>query len=254
MSPSALGANERREFATELKFLVDAAAAVKIRDWARNRLAADPHASGPTGDTYQVTSLYFDTPDFAIFHRRSWLQHSKFRIRRYGSGTVFLERKLKVSGRVAKQRTAIAPAELERLEAADDVATWPGGWFRKKTSTRRLHPVCQIDYQRTARVLATPAGPIRLTLDEAICAMPIRGQRFQERPPGDPLTDRVVLELKFRRDLPVLFRDLAGLFNLTPHPFSKYRTAVQSLGLVPPAPAPTAAAPVPELSLACPTS
>jgi hypothetical protein len=233
MSPSALAAHERREFASEIKFLIDPATAVRVREWARQHLAADPNASGPTGDTYHVTSLYFDTPDFSVFHRRGWLRYSKFRIRRYGTSTIFLERKLKVSGRVAKRRTAITATELAHLEQPLLAQAWPGAWFRHKTGARQLRPVCQIDYQRTARVLATPSGPIRLTLDEAICAMPIRDQRFQERTHSNALTDRVVLELKFRRDLPVLFRELAGQFALTPHPFSKYRTAVQSLGLVP---------------------
>ncbi|MEY4941805.1 MAG: hypothetical protein RIQ93_3540 [Verrucomicrobiota bacterium] len=232
MSPSAQSAHEPREFASELKFLLDAATAADVQQWARKRLEPDPHAGGPHGDAYHVTSLYFDTPDFAVFHWRGWVRFSKFRIRRYGQSAIFLERKLKVAGRVAKQRTVIPPAALAFLDRPTDAA-WEGRWFSQKTAARRLLPVCQVDYQRSARVLPTSTGSIRLTLDEAIQATPITGYRFRETLGALPLSDRVVLELKFRRDLPNLFRELAATFNLTPAVFSKYRAAIQRLGLMP---------------------
>jgi inorganic triphosphatase YgiF len=250
MSPSTVSAHEKREFASELKFLVDAATAERVRAWAREHLAADPNAGGAAGDTYHVTSLYFDTPDFAIFHRRGWMQHSKFRIRNYSGGIVFLERKLKVSGRVTKRRTLLTPQEFAQLDRLPANALW----FAQKTAARRLRPVCQIDYRRTARVTMTPAGPIRLTLDEAICAVPASEQRFSERPPLPPLTDRIVLELKFRRDLPFLFRELVSRFTLNPQSFSKYRTAVQALGLVSPAELAALPQPAPQKVLACRSS
>jgi hypothetical protein len=249
MSPSAPGAHEKREFARELKFLVDAAKAAAIRSWAREHLICDPNASGPGGDTYDVTSIYFDNDLLDVFHHRRRLHHSKFRIRRYGAATMFLERKLKIRGRLAKRRTIIAPDELARLRAEPD-AMWPGAWFRRKIVGRRLHPVCQIAYARTARVLMTPSGPIRLTLDESIRATRTHDIAFREGP-GEwaPVCDRVVLEFKFRRELPAVFREIAERFVLTPQPFSKYRAAVVALGL-----APTAAATQDQEILQCRTS
>ena len=41
-----------------------------------------------------------------------------------------------------------------------------------------MRPVCQITYRRTARVSYTPAGPIRLTFDEAVRAIPVEGIAF----------------------------------------------------------------------------
>ncbi len=58
MSPSTVFAGEKREFATELKFVVDVATAKRIRAWARERLTADPNAAGACGDTYRVASIY----------------------------------------------------------------------------------------------------------------------------------------------------------------------------------------------------
>lgn len=250
MSPSTIFPSARREFASEMKFLVDTTTAAQIRAWSRARLAADPNASGDCGDTYRVTSIYYDTPDLAIFHRRGWFRHSKFRIRRYGGGVIFLERKLKIAGRVAKHRSALAPRELVEIASLPEHARW----FAQKTAARRLRPVCQVDYHRTARVSLLPSGPIRLTLDEAVCAIRSDEPSFHDGAEGARVTDRVILELKFRRELPVLFRELVGRFTLNPLTFSKYRTAVQALGLAPDSTCGEPAGPAPtESSIACPS-
>ncbi|MEO6567997.1 MAG: polyphosphate polymerase domain-containing protein [Opitutaceae bacterium] len=232
MSPSQLAAHEKREFASEIKFLLDPATATAVRDWARARMVADPNAQGFAGDTYAVTSLYFDTPSLDVFHRQGLHRHSKFRIRRYGDGSFFFERKLKIRGRLAKRRTPVTPAEVVQL-AAGLRPDSPGLWFEQKLFARRLQPQCQIKYQRTARVLMSASGPIRLTLDDSICGQPASDIRFDDTRPTVPVTDRVILELKFRRDLPVLFRELLSTFALNPVSFSKYRAALPLIGLVP---------------------
>lgn len=233
MSPSALAAHEKREFASEIKFLLDPATAGLIRTWARERLVADPNAQGFTGDTYSVTSIYLDTAQLDVFHRRGLHQHSKFRVRRYGGATFFFERKLKIRGRLAKRRTAVNSNDVIRLSAPPIAGDWSGQWFQQKINGRQLRPQCQIDYDRTARVLMTPAGPIRLTLDENIRARPTTEIEFRDTPAATPVTDRVVLELKYRRDLPALFRELVENFSLNPTSYSKYRAALPVLGLIP---------------------
>src|SRR5207244_10218170 len=98
---------ETREFASEIKFLVSPALAGQIRDWARGRLAPDPNAAGGSGDAYLVTSLYFDTGQFDVFHRKGSFGRSKYRVRRYGPREVtFLERKLKIGRAACRRRTA----------------------------------------------------------------------------------------------------------------------------------------------------
>jgi hypothetical protein len=240
MSPSQLAAHEKREFASEIKFLLDPATATAVRDWARARMVADPNAQGFAGDTYAITSLYFDTPNLDVFHRQGLHRHSKFRIRRYGDGSFFFERKLKIRGRLAKRRTPVTPAEVVQLAAGLRTDS-PGLWFEQKLLARHLQPQCQIKYQRTARVLMSASGPIRLTLDDSVCGQPAGTIGFDDSRSTVPVTDRVILELKFRRDLPVLFRELLSTFALNPVSFSKYRAALPLIGLVP-APVPAAAA------------
>lgn len=223
---------ENREFASEIKFLISPVLADIIRDWARARLAPDPNAGGAAGDTYRITSLYFDTEQSDVFHRRGSYGRSKYRVRRYGQSEVaFLERKLKTHGLLAKRRSIVKLDELDRLADTDAERVWPGRWFQRRLLARRLGPVCQISYLRTARVAMTSYGPIRLTLDENLRALPASGLWFSEREGALILEEQVVLELKFRFEMPLLFKNLVGEYVLNPRTFSKFRLAATALGL-----------------------
>lgn len=232
MSPS-IDSRENREFASEMKFLVSPALADQIRGWARAQLCPDPYAGGAAGDGYRITSLYFDTERFDVFHRHGSYGRSKLRIRRYGQGeVVFLERKLKTRGLLTKRRSMVKLEELERLAESEVDRDWAGYWFHRRRLARGLNPVCQISYCRTARVAMTTYGPIRLTLDENLRALPAAGMWFSEREAAPVMDDQVILELKFRYGMPALFKYLVEEFALTPRPFSKYRQAAATLGLV----------------------
>ena len=232
MSPST-EQRENREFAAELKFLVSRPAAEQIRDWARQRLAPDPHSSAELADGYQITSVYFDTEKFDVFHRIGSYGRSKYRIRRYGSSsTVFLERKLKTRGLVTKRRSVVNLAVLDTLNQAAAAPGWTGLWFQQRLVARRFRPVCQIGYRRTARVCAGPHGPIRLTMDENLRALPLDQMRFNDRDEGILLLpEHIIIELKFRIETPLLFKEAVEQFKLNAQPISKYRMAVIALGL-----------------------
>ena len=242
--------------ASEIKFLVDMATASRIRDWARSRLEPDPHGEGPFGDEYGITTLYFDTAGFEVFHGRGSYGRAKFRVRRYhpgatssipapfsGSGeeVAFLERKLRRATRLTKRRTPIPLDDLRRLDGALD-RVWAGSWFHRRVLVRRLQPVCQISYQRLARVALRPTGPIRLTLDEDVRATARTGLHFADDRAEPLLARRFVLELKYRGMLPAVFKQLVEEFTLTPQPVSKYRSTVDALDLTSEGTTPRAAA------------
>jgi hypothetical protein len=236
MSPST-DTRENRQFASETKFLVSPAVAEQIRDWARTRLAADPNASGEFNDacdSYQITSLYFDTGGFDVFHRKGSFGRSKYRVRRYGESQIaFLERKLKTRGLLTKRRSLVKLDELAQLMDVVPARGWVGHWFHQRLVARRLKSICEITYSRTARVAMTPCGPIRLTLDEDIRASAAHGVVFNGVQNGKRLSENhVILELKFRFQMPVLFKLLVEEFALNPQPISKYRLAAVALGFV----------------------
>jgi hypothetical protein len=207
------------DFASEIKFLVDAADAARVRDWTRQTLAPDPHGGGPWGDQYCITTLYFDTPAFDVYHRVGSHARSKYRIRRYGAeDTAYLERKMRRGSRLAKRRSAVPLTVIGRLE---------DGWFARRLVLRQLQPACQIAYLRTAR--GTAAG--RITVDEQLTAAPLDRLAFAGAPGRPLLESRAVVEMKFQGTPPAIFRQLVEELGLGLPGTSKYRLAVEALGL-----------------------
>lgn len=220
---------EERPGARELKFLLAPGQAAQVRQWARATLAPDPFAASG-GDTYRVTSLYYDTAAFDAFHRHGSYGRAKYRVRRYdGAEAVFVERKLKTRDYVTKRRSLVGITELAALGSGRTESSWAGFWFDRRLAARHLEPVCAISYLRTARV----AGAIRLTLDEDLRALQVSGRpalidvsHGTEIAPGQH-----VLELKFRGAMPGLFKQLLESIPLRRSAMSKYRTAASALGL-----------------------
>jgi hypothetical protein len=228
MSPHA---RETRPFASEVKFIIDPATGAAIRDWIRTQLEADPHGAGPFNDEYRTTSLYFDNDKGDVFHQRRSFGRSKYRVRRYGTlPYVFLERKLRKPGILVKRRTTVDIEELSRL--ADDApdSGWPGEWFHRRVVLRQIHPVCQLSYARIARFARTIEGPVRLTLDSDVRAARADEPRFLDEWGRLVLDDRMVLELKYRRHVPAIFKQLVETFALEPRRASKYRLGIAALG------------------------
>src|SRR6185503_19594988 len=96
---------------------------------------------------------------------------------------------------------------------------------------RRLTAVCQVRYQRTARVSFDESVPLRLTIDEHILATAIDAPAFSCAEGLEVLPNQAILELKCV-DSPGLFRELIHDFDLAPKAVSKYRLSVECLDLV----------------------
>lgn len=233
LSPSLW--ENREEPAFELKFQVDEEQARQVAAWAAKYLHLDPNARPELGNAYRVHGLYFDTPALDVFQRSPGYKKKKYRLRRYGSDPlVFLEQKRKSAGRVAKRRVQVEEDVLERLRDIPTEIDWTGAWFHRRINVRRLQPSCLISYQRQAYFGHNAEGPLRLTLDRNIRSQAADGWTVTEVTDGLPmLTERVLLELKFRRHLPALFKGLMQDFALTPAPLSKYRLAIEALGRAP---------------------
>ena len=232
MSPSIQ--RENRELACELKFLLNPDVAAQVREWARHKLEPDPHGNGSAQDEYRITSLYFDTEVFDVYNRRGSFGRSKFRIRRYGvEDLVYLERKLKTNGFVSKRRSPAETPEIRRLSALEPDKSWIGSWYHRRFLLRGVKPLCQIFFERTARVSNVNGSPVRLTLDENLRAVAARDFVFH---PDENCVrvapSNVVMEMKFRGQPPGLFKELIEKFALGEKKMSKYRLGAVALGLV----------------------
>ncbi len=219
-------------FTSETKLLVDTRLGDDLRAWSRQRLGPDPHGSGPFKDQYGVTSVYLDTDAHDVFHRRGSFGRSKYRIRHYENDqAAFLERKLRTRLRLTKRRTRVPLDTVPGLQLNTNDPTHPGHWFFRRVTLRRLRPVCVIRYSRTARMADTAEGPVRMTMDTSVWAGPTE---LVTLTPGSGRTlveGQMILELKYSGVFPRIFKDLVDEFHLTPRPASKYRFAVQTLGL-----------------------
>jgi hypothetical protein len=218
--------------AFEVKYLLTEDVARELERRLRRRLGPDPHGDPALNGAYRVTSVYYDTSAFDVYRRAEGYRRRKFRVRRYGTSPVaFLERKTKSAQEVRKRRTAVPLGEVGRL-AAEVPADWPGEWFVKRLTLRKLRPVCRVTYERVALVGHTPDGPIRATFDRAA-----RG-RAADGPVPDPvaaghslLNGEVIAELKFLGTMPALFKGVVEDLRLTPGAVSKYRRCVEAAGL-----------------------
>jgi hypothetical protein len=222
-SPSLAG--DGAGTAYELKFLLDEAVAQGVEDWARARLALDPHGDPALGGAYRTTSLYFDTAALDVYRRAGIHRLHKFRVRRYGSmAWAFLERKSREERRVRKKRTAVPAEDVRLLALPGSLKDWPGRWFQRDLRSHGLLPACRVGYLRTAFAGESGANPLRLTLDRQVrgalaedCGLALKGEGRAL------LAGHVILELKFRDVLPAPLEGLVRELNLTPSTLSKYR-------------------------------
>jgi hypothetical protein len=228
MSPHA---RETRPFASEVKFIIDESAGAAIRTWVRTRMEADPHGAGAFSDEYRTASLYFDTATGDVFHRRRSFGRCKYRVRRYGDlPYVFLERKLRKPGILVKRRTTIDIHDLARLADEAPHPEWIGDWFHRRVLLRQMRPVCELSYSRIARFARTAEGPVRLTLDSDLCVRAVSDTQFSGGHGQLVLDKQLVLELKYRRHVPAIFKQLVEEFGIEPQRASKYRLGMAALG------------------------
>ena len=143
---------------------------------------------------------------------------------------MFLERKLRKPGLLHKRRTLAPLSELPRLNELEPAHGWPGLWFHRRLLARRLQPTCELSYTRIARVRQHGDSLFRLTVDSVLRARSIGELAFGH---GENIVVndlRMVLELKYRHDLPALFKELLGDFSISSVAGSKYRLGMAALG------------------------
>jgi len=227
---------ENRAFAYEIKFLVPTEQALGLRQWARGCMRPDPNTASGAGDEYRITSLYYDTKELDVFHKRGSFGRCKYRVRRYdASHLVFLERKLRSERLVSKRRTLVNLSELERLRQDECDLRWSGAWFQRRMLARGMNPSCQVSYKRTALVSENASGLVRLTMDEDLRAWRSNGPEFHPLAGGRLLMrNHMILEMKFRLAMPSMFKQALEEYRLEAQPISKYRLAVTGLGYAPP--------------------
>jgi len=224
-SPS-LVRTRRGHRAYEVKFVLDEPTAAAVERALSPSLALDPHADSATG-MYTIDTLYTDTPAWSVFFGEKLHAIRKYRIRRYGGGAIYLERKMVRKSVVRKRRTATSTSDLESLirRGGDGEAAW----FVRQVDRDGLAPVCQVSYNRRALFGQSDDGPMRVTFDRSIQGVPVSRWQFgTDLSTRTLLTNIVVCEFKFRDAMPGLMKRVVADLGLAPRRVSKYRACVSA--------------------------
>lgn len=228
-SPGETGPQE----AHEVKFLVDAELATQLGRLADGAMTRDPGDPALESNAYRIRTIYPDTAGGDVYWRQPGFRASKYRLRLYGlNGPQFVERKTKRGTRVSKQRTeapAGAPFWLNEGEAPAEC-----DWFAAALRKRQLRPVCSVTCLRTAWFGAANGLPCRITIDRNLGVAPVSDWSFPVIPAyREVALPGLICEFKFRGELPGQFREWVVQLGLSAAPFSKFRTAIETLGLAP---------------------
>ena len=199
-----------------------------LRHRLRSALPHDSHV-GRDG-SYQIRSLYFDTPgDRALREKLDGVNgREKFRIRLYnGDGAyIRLEKKSRRDGLGDKASACLTYGEARALAAGE--TDWMRGHPEElvrelyaKMLCQRLTPRTIVDYRREPFVY--PPGNVRVTLDWDL-RTGLRCTDFLDMecvtvPAGEPV---YLLEVKYDQFLPDFIRDLVQLESRQTAAFSKY--------------------------------
>lgn len=237
---------------TERKLVLTPDVANRLRDRVAERLSVEEWVPGRRRT--RIHSIYFDTPDFALYRRSRAPEsalHLKVRLRAYGDAggagpsepERFLETKVSTvspGGLRLKHKARLllddeATATVLRVPgAADGIEPTARRKFWRPLlatmATQAIHPRLTVSYIREAFV--DPDANLRITFDEALGATAVGAGAVSPlgTPPGTLAGVRIV-EIKFLDTLPPwLTTTLEGLGLPTDgQPFSKYKTAVPLL-------------------------
>ena len=231
----------------ELKFVVDAKQRADFLDAYRSGLMPDPHGKDAV---YRVSSVYFDTSDFAAFWEKmdGEAVRSKYRLRFYGLAenttveAAFMEIKHRVHNTVYKQRLrltnegamdilqdASALARIDRLIARSAEGTDSAAVSQIQAAAfSGLEAKATITYLREAW-MGSFDDRLRVTFDSAGQAyLPGEFARVGENS-GESFLDaeKTILEVKFNQSIPRWIRDILDQQNLVLQRFSKYAEGVR---------------------------
>jgi VTC domain len=225
----------------ECKYLISEELAAEIPSYAGPYLEPDPYAAASSDLSYDITSLYLDSPDLKLFQETEdgQLNRIKLRIRSYDDepkSPVFLEIKRRFDRLVLKGRARIdkntmamilaggAPGitslKGDQKESYEEFVAWVARWLAQ--------PMVWVKYRREAYVgVINP--DIRITLDRNLRCLPARGLAGIEKVgswlPVEPRN--VILELKFDDSCPDWVASLIQRFRLDRQSYSKYGNSVR---------------------------
>lgn len=196
----------------------------------------DPHNNG--GQGYPVFSIYWDSPEFALFWEKieGIKYRRKLRFRRYPDGEgAYVEIKQRTDRTLQKRRVRWPLERVFETFGADGATSWTGPAVEHPVASEalflchqyRLRPVMGIRYRRRA-FFGTYEPDLRITLDARVQYHARDLDLSRPFETGKYLVDPrlIILEIKFTERVPAWLCKLVSRFRLQVVRLSKYCTAV----------------------------
>lgn len=221
---------KKRKFRYENKYVVNIAEIELIRNRITGLCDFDKYAL--EDGEYNIRSLYFDNyAGKAFYDNEIGIEpREKFRIRIYNcsSDVIVLERKIKVGGKISKDRAVISKELVDAILADDmeciefDEGNELVNRFLLKYQTEYLRPVIIVDYVREAYV--SELEDIRITFDKQISFSRDVREFFSPELFLEPImpTGRELMEVKFTEILPDYIHQALNSGKLQQSTFSKF--------------------------------
>ena len=230
----------------EMKYVIPTEMVDAVREYIRSFMEKDPSLA-PRASTYDVHSLYFDSPLFYYFSQKmdGVRKRKKIRLRVYRTGpdfspNAFFEIKRKNDVVVLKDRFIFEPKRLPGfLETLEIESLFAGPLpdlelaeeYREERMLRSIQPVSLNVYTREP-LLGRFNKNIRVTFDSNIRttgsdSLFYEGQDFVSVSPGF-----TVMEVKFTGSLPFYIVDAIRRFSLSATSYSKYCQGMIAYGKI----------------------
>jgi len=236
---------ERREY----KYIIGEAEVSRVRDAIRPFCSLDPYAAKAEGNRYTIESLYFDTPDLALYRANDieLVERFKLRVRRYpdaAASPFFLELKSRYHDTIIKSRAMVGPdwADLVRDPFVPRHRLGKGPAAERFVTHLHLigaRPTVVVRYRREAWASAVD-DYARVTFDTRISGQLVApdGWHFDLDPGAfrrcddatgvRDVTSRTVLELKFTARTPRWMMSMVERVGLMRRAYSKYGRALEA--------------------------
>lgn len=236
---------ERREF----KFIIDEREVARVREAIRPFCVLDPHAAERADHRYTIESLYFDTPDLALYMANDieLVERYKLRVRRYPDAPgspYFLELKARYHDTIIKSRAKVGPDWAELVRDPFVPRRRLGVAPAAERFVTHLHmigarPTVVVRYKREAWASVVD-DYARVTFDTRISGQlaepdgwhfdldPRRFRRCDDATGVRDLTSRTVLELKFTTQAPRWMMSMVERIGLMRRAFSKYGRSLEA--------------------------
>lgn len=243
----------------EFKYLITPEQEREIKKRVYPYMESDVFASQTVDKSYQVNSLYFDSPRLFYYHQKidGVQRRKKIRIRTYRNNGVFvpygfLEIKRKHDAVILKDRFVLENRAwrlfVQPGSAGTMLAAGADQYQRKvmeeylwEQTLRMLAPAVLVIYDREP-CLGKMNKNVRITFDKRIRAKLTDDPFYGGADTTDVSGRMTVMELKFTGTLPFYIANVIQEFNLERIAYSKYCHAVDACGLLVPEPLRIAAA------------